>query len=94
MPMLATNRGSVNPKHYLLVACEHSGRVRDAFLSKGVCAVSCDLLPSMSAKGHHIQTDAAHLLDYPWLGIIAFPPCTHLAVSGARYFKEKRADGR
>lgn len=78
----------------ILVACEYSGRVRDAFKARGHCAVSCDILPS-SAPGRHSQCDVIPLLTTEsWDMMIAFPPCTHLAVSGARYFAEKRADGR
>jgi hypothetical protein len=67
--------------------------VRDAFIRYGVDAVSCDLLPS-ETPGPHIQDDVLNHLDDGWdLGIF-FPDCTHLAVSGARYWKEKKADGR
>lgn len=77
----------------VLIACEYSGRVRDAFIAKGHDARSCDLLSS-DAWGPHYQDDVANLLIYGWDMIIAFPPCTHLASSGARWFKEKIADGR
>ena len=77
----------------VLVACEYSGRVRDAFTAKGHKAMSCDLLPS-ETDGPHYQGDLSHLLLDDWDMIIAFPPCTHLASSGARWFKEKIADGR
>lgn len=77
----------------ILVACEYSGRVRDAFRDRGHDAVSCDLLPT-DAPGPHYQGDVSDILDDGWDMMIAFPPCTHLAVSGARWFKEKRADGR
>ena len=81
-------------KKRVLVACEYSGRVRDAFLSKGVDAVSCDILPS-DRPGPHIQKDILGVLGQEqWAMVIAFPPCTHLAVSEARWFKEKREDGR
>lgn len=73
----------------VLVACEFSGIVRDAFRARGADAVSCDLLPSERA-GPHIQGDVIPLLSEPWDLVVAFPPCTHLAVSGARWFKEKR----
>ena len=81
----------------ILVACEYSGTVRYAFLRKGHMAVSCDLLPSESDFGGHWQGDVQNIIDNGgngWDMIIAFPPCTHIAVSGARYFAEKRADGR
>lgn len=77
----------------VLIACEYSGRVRDAFAARGHFAVSCDILPT-EAPGEHYQGDVLDLLDLPWDLLIGFPPCTHLAVSGARYFAEKRADGR
>jgi len=77
----------------VLVACEYSGRVRDALIARGHDAVSCDILPS-DAAGPHIQGDVLPLLGDGWDMLIAFPPCTHLASSGARYFAEKRSDGR
>ena len=76
-----------------LVACEFSGIVRDAFLKRGHDAWSCDLLPT-EYPGPHIQGDVLDVLRDGWDLMIAHPPCTHLAVSGARYFAEKRADGR
>ncbi len=76
-----------------LIACEYSGRVRDAFLAKGRDAVSCDLLESES-PGPHYQGDVFDIIKNGFDLMIAHPPCTHLAVSGARYFKEKIADGR
>lgn len=72
----------------ILVACEYSGIVRDAFNAKGHDATSCDLLPS-DAPGPHIVGDVLALLNQQWDMLIAFPPCTHLAASGARWFKEK-----
>lgn len=77
----------------ILIACEYSGAVRDAFIRAGHEALSCDLLPT-DAPGPHYQGDVRDLLDYPWDMLIAFPPCTHLAVSGAKHFKSKRLDGR
>ncbi len=77
----------------ILIACEYSGRVRDAFIKKGHNAISCDILPTES-KGPHIQDDIFNILDDNWDMMIAFPPCTHLAISGARWFKEKIKDGR
>lgn len=76
----------------ILIACEFSGLVREAFRAKGHDAWSCDLLPS-EMPGNHIQGDVLKHL-YGWDMMIAFPPCTHLAVSGARWFKQKTADGR
>lgn len=77
----------------VLVACETSGRVRDAFIRGGHDAVSCDVLPTES-QGPHIEGDVLPHLGDGWDLIVAFPPCTHLAVSGARHFAAKRADGR
>ena len=76
----------------VLVACEYSGRVRDAFAAKGHDAWSCDLLPT-ETPGQHIQGDVLSVLGDGWDLMIAHPPCTHLAVSGARWFAEKRAAG-
>jgi len=76
----------------ILVACEYSGRVRDAFAALGHFAMSCDLLPT-EAPGHHYQGDVFDIIDHGWDLMIAHPPCTHLAVSGARHFKEKRESG-
>ena len=77
----------------VLVACEFSGTVRDAFTRRGHFAVSCDLLPSES-PGFHWQGDVTGILDWGWDLMIAHPPCDHLAVSGAAWFEQKRADGR
>jgi hypothetical protein len=80
----------------VLIACEESGVVRDAFLARGHDAFSCDLLPSLSSvPGRHIHYDVLTLLreDSRWDLMIAHPPCTHLSVSGARWFKEKVASG-
>lgn len=76
----------------VLVACEYSGTVRDAFIARGHDAWSCDLLPT-ETDGPHIQGDVRQaLLDTEWDLMIAHPPCTHLAVSGARWFKDKRQE--
>lgn len=72
----------------VLVACEFSGRVRDAFIRRGHDAVSCDLLPS-DTDGPHLQCDIRNLDLSRYDLLVAHPPCTHLAVSGARYFKGK-----
>jgi len=77
----------------VLVACEYSGAVRDAFIARGHDAMSCDLLPT-DAPGPHYQGDVRDLLDYPFDLMVAHPPCTHLSVSGARHFEAKRQDGR
>lgn len=76
----------------VLVACEYSGRVRDAFTRMGHFAMSCDLLSS-EVPGLHYQGDVTDILDYGWDLMICHPPCTHLAVSGARHFKAKRESG-
>lgn len=72
----------------VLIACEFSGTVREAFKARGHDAWSCDLLPT-EIPGQHIQGDVIPLLTQGWDLMIAHPPCTHLAVSGARYFKNK-----
>lgn len=72
----------------VLVACEHSGRVRDAFIARGFDAVSCDLLPSDS-PGPHIQGDVFDLLFEEWDLVIAHPPCTRLCNSGVRWLHER-----
>jgi site-specific DNA-cytosine methylase len=77
----------------VLVACEYSGRVRDAFRNMGHDAISCDLLPT-EMPGPHYQCDVREVLSWNWDLMVAHPSCQHLAVSGARYFKEKIADGR
>jgi hypothetical protein len=79
----------------VLVACEESQAVTKAFRSVGIDAYSCDTEPCSGGYPQwHIQRDVIDLLDYEWAMVIAFPPCTHLAVSGARWFKEKQKDGR
>lgn len=77
----------------VLVACEFSGIVRDAFIRAGHHATSCDLLPS-ETPGPHFTGDLVDVLRAlpKWDLIIAFPPCTHLAVSGARWFAKKRTE--
>jgi hypothetical protein len=76
----------------VLVACEYSGRVRDAFLARGHDAMSCDLLQT-EAPGPHYQGDVFDLVKDGWDLMICHPPCTHLAVSGARHFAAKKASG-
>ena len=68
----------------VLVACEYSGRVRDAFRSKGHDALSCDLLPADNG-GPHYQGDVRDLLTDHWDLLIGFPPCTYLAASGMHW---------
>jgi len=77
----------------VLVACEYSGVVRDAFLSRGHDAMSCDLLPT-EVDGPHYQGDLFDVIDYPWDLAIFHPECTHLSVSGAAHFAAKKMDGR
>lgn len=79
----------------ILVACEESQAVTKELRRFGHEAYSCDIEPC--SGGHpewHLQVDALELLKIQWDMILAFPPCTHLAVSGAKYFEEKRKDGR
>jgi hypothetical protein len=77
----------------VLIACEFTGRVRDAFIAAGHDAISCDFLPTES-PGPHYKGDVRDVLDYAWDLMVAHPPCTDLAVSGARHFDAKRMDGR
>lgn len=77
----------------VLIACEHSGTVRDQFIALGHEAMSCDLLDT-DTPGPHYRGDVRDVLTARWDMILAFPPCTHLAVSGAKHFAQKRADGR
>jgi len=76
----------------ILIACEYSGRVREAFRLKGHDAWSVDLEPT-DIPGSHLQQDVLGLLDKGWDMMIAFPPCTDLAASGARFFAQKRENG-
>jgi len=76
----------------VLIACEYSGRVRDAFIAKGHDAMSCDLLDT-EAPGPHYKGDIRDVLDGKWDLMVAHPPCTHLAVSGAKHFAKKRESG-
>lgn len=85
----------------VLVACEESGEVRRAFRERGHDAWSCDLLPARDKEIQHFQRNVIDIFTQvekgfllPFDLMIAFPPCDHLAVSGARWFREKRADGR
>ena len=73
----------------VLVACEYSATVRDAFRAKGHDAWSCDLLPTEGDPQWHHEGDVFDILNDSWDLMIAHPPCTHLAVSGARWFKDK-----
>ena len=76
----------------VLVGCEFSGIVRDAFAARGHDAWSCDLLPTEGNPARHLQCDVLEVIDQNWdLGIF-HPPCAHLAVSGARWFKNKQKE--
>jgi site-specific DNA-cytosine methylase len=75
----------------ILVACEFSGVVREAFASQGHFAMSCDLLPT-EIPGEHYVGDVEDVLGDGWDMMIAHPPCTHLAVSGARWFRYKERE--
>jgi len=77
----------------VLIACEFSGVVREAFRKAGHIAWSCDIEPSSDITNYHYQRDVLSL-NTSWDLMIAFPPCTHLASSGARWFDAKRKDGR
>lgn len=76
----------------ILVACEFSGVVRDAFIRKGHDAISCDLLPSESNLGLHYQGDVFDIIDDGWDMMIAHPPCTYLSNSGVCWLHKQ--DGR
>lgn len=69
----------------VLVACEYSGAVRDAFIRAGHYAASCDLLPSESPLGDHYQCDVMDIIDHGWDLMVAHPPCTYLSVSGMHW---------
>lgn len=77
----------------VLIACEYSGAVRDEFIKLGHDALSCDLLPT-DVPGPHYQGDVFDIINDGWDMMIAFPPCTHLALSGSQWFEEKQKDGR
>jgi hypothetical protein len=75
----------------ILIACESSGRTRDAFLARGHDAISCDFLPTDSA-GPHYQGDVRDILEHGWDLMVAHPPCTYLSVSGMHWTKRGRRD--
>jgi hypothetical protein len=77
----------------VLVACEFSGRVREAFRKRGHDAVSCDLLPT-EIPGPHYQGDIYDLLEEDWDLVVGFPPCQDLSWAAGKLIHEKRADGR
>lgn len=76
----------------ILIACEFSGIVRDAFIARGFNAISCDLLDSESSGGPHIKGNVLDIIDDNWLAVISFPPCTYLCVSGIHW--NNRIPGR
>src|ERR1017187_9944337 len=77
----------------VLIACEFSGIVREAFKARGHNAWSCDILPT-EIKGQHFQKRVGLILDGWWDLMVAHPPCTYLAVSGARWFKDRQQEQR
>lgn len=79
---------------HILVACEFSGVVRRAFRERGHDAYSCDFLEAEDSQEFHYRGDVRMYLQWEWDMLIAFPPCNHLAASGAQYWPAKRADGR
>lgn len=79
----------------VLCACEESQAVTTELRRGGLTAFSCDLLPTTGRHPEwHIQGDALEVAKMDWDMLLAFPPCTHLSVSGAKWFEEKRRDGR
>lgn len=78
----------------ILVACEESDEVRGRFETLGFYALSCDLQPNRNPNANHYQGSVFDIINDGWDAMVAFPPCTHLAVSGAPHFEKKRADGR
>ena len=79
-------------KDKVLIACEFSGRVRDAFIASGVSAVSCDFLPS-ERPGAHIRGNVLEAFRADkWAAVIAFPPCRYLAASGARWWSGRKKE--
>jgi len=78
----------------ILVACEESDSVRGRLAARGFDATSCDMQPSRNPDAKHYMGDVRDILYDGWDAMIGFPPCTHLAVSGAAWFAAKQADGR
>lgn len=78
----------------ILIACEESDEVRSRFEAYGWDAWSCDLQPNRNPSAKHFQCSVFDVINEGWDMMIAFPPCTHLAISGAAWFEEKRKDGR
>jgi len=73
----------------VLIACEYSGAVRDAFIRAGHYAASCDLLPSESPLGDHYQCNVLDIIDHGWDLMVAHPPCTYLSSSGLHWNKRR-----
>lgn len=84
----------MSEKIKILIACEESDEVRGRFELMGFDAWSCDIQPNRNPAAKHYQCDIFEVINMGWDAMIAFPPCTHLAVSGAPHFEKKRADGR
>lgn len=83
-----------NKRKRVLVACEESGIVTSFLRRNGIEAYSCDLLPTSGSHPEwHIQADALEVVKMEWDAVIAFPPCTHLATNGAKWFAEKERNG-
>jgi site-specific DNA-cytosine methylase len=78
----------------ILIACEESDEVRGRFEELGFDAWSCDIQPNRNINAKHYQCDVFEIIDDNWDAMIAFPPCTHLAVSGSQWFEQKIKDGR
>jgi site-specific DNA-cytosine methylase len=78
----------------ILIACEESDEVRGRFEKLGFDAWSCDIQPNRNINAKHYQCDVFEIINDNWDAMIAFPPCTHLAVSGSQWFKQKIKDGR
>lgn len=78
----------------ILIACEESDEVRGRFEQMGFDAWSCDLQENRNHNAKHYQGNVFDIINDNWDAMIAFPPCTHLAVSGAAWFEQKRKDGR
>lgn len=76
----------------VLIACEYSGRVRREFRKRGHEAYSCDIIESEDKSYYHLKEDVMDLINNSWDLMIAFPPCTYLCVSGARWFKERQKE--
>lgn len=85
----------LQPEKTWLVACERSGRIRDAMLARGIPAVSCDIMPTRAPRGPHLQCDVRAVLHLPWGGLIAHPVCKFLTNAGSKhlYVNGRRENG-